>query len=56
MAVARGRGKMAARPRLAAAGGRGHRSGRAGRARAGCSRLVSPGGRSSAGGLSVPCV
>lgn len=55
MAVARGRGKMAAWTRLATARGSGDRSGRARRAGASCSRLVFAGAR-SAGEVSVPCV
>lgn len=55
MAVARGRGKMAAWPRLAAARGSGDPSGRAVKAGASC-RQVFTGARRSAGEVLVPCV
>ncbi|XP_023776264.1 heterogeneous nuclear ribonucleoproteins A2/B1 isoform X2 [Cyanistes caeruleus] len=56
MAVAKGRGKMAAWPRLVAARGSGDRSGRAGRVGATCRRLVSTGARRSGGKGIIPCV
>lgn len=56
MAVVRGRGKMAAWPRLVAVRSSGDRSGKVGRAGASCSRLVSTGARRSAGEDIVLCV